>query len=307
MKTWSPDCIAVTDDALVLEDLNFTGYRNNNKLVHFDMAHTLQALETLATFHSISIMYEADKSNRGSQCYIKDNYEEYLDEAGYADSNTWFKQCMKGALEAVTTFSKYSPRDLKLIEERWSEVWLSALRLCDPSSNRCNVICHRDLWNNNILFHYNLENEPDGCALVDFQAIKLMPPAGDVMMLLYCNLDPSFREQNIHLFLDYYYSKLERILENKGYQISKLLAKDQFMTSAEEQRKWGLIVCACLLPQIWIDDEITTSIFSNTERFENIMSRNKGQFIKKMMRNNEDYKCKIIEILHEIIDKYILI
>lgn len=307
-KPWAARLITVLNDAMVFEDLNAAQYKLQNKFYRFDTAHTLQALMTLARFHASSFIYEEKKTKETMGEYKGMIYEYPLAKDGYKLESNWFFQCMTGALEAMKSFSKYDDTEMNLIDSRWQEVWSTALSLGDFSLERKNVICHRDLWNNNLMFHYSKGEDncskPDDCVLIDFQAIRYQPPAGDVMLLLCCNLDPTFREENIETFLNFYYEELEKILNDHDVKIDKLLVKEEFIASAEEQRQWGLIVCASLIPQFWIDDDLTTEIFCDNDQFDEILSKNKGLFIKKMMESNSDYKQKVMEIFEEIADRY---
>ncbi|CAH1638188.1 unnamed protein product [Spodoptera littoralis] len=310
IKPWAARLITALNDAMVFEDLNAKQYKLRNKFARFDMAHTLQALNTLARCHACSIIYEEKKTKEnGTKYSINDDYEKSLDNGGYNLSSEWFYQCMIGALETMKSLSDFNEADINLIESCWQDVWSTALSLGNYSSHQKNVICHGDLWNNNIMFHYKDDKnllEPDDCVLVDFQAIRYQPPAGDVMLLLCCNLDPKFREENLDTFLNFYYEELGKILDDYNVKIEEVMSKPEFMTSAEEQRQWGLIVCACLIPQFWIDDDLTTKIFCDNKQFDENLSKNKGLFIKKMMQENSDYRQKVMEIFNEVADRYCL-
>lgn len=301
------------NDAMVFEDLNSLQYKTRNKLQRFDRDHTLQALNTLARYHASSIIFEERQSRLLKRKYcINDEFKNYLNRAGYKISDQWFSQCMTGALEAIKMFSKYG-KDVELlnrIEDRWKDVWQSALKLCDISPERCGVICHRDLWNNNLMFRYKKVPEdkfvPDDCLMVDFQAARYQEPAGDVMLLLYCNLDPIDREDNMQLFLNHYYEELKVNLLKYEIQIDAVLSFAHFLLSSKEQRLWGLIVSACLTPQFWLNDTLTTEIFCDTQQFNQILSKDKGAFIKKMMRENQEYKNIVLGIFEEIVERYCL-
>lgn len=309
MEPWSAQLVTVLHDALVFEDLNAMQYKIRNKFERFDMAHTMQALKTLARFHASSIIFEENRRKEANCFYkIEDDFEHILHTGGYHIACDWYIQCMKGAIEAMKMFSKYNEAELNIIDRQWSDIWYSALKINDCDSKQRKVICHRDLWNNNIMFHYEkgFENElvPDNCLLVDFQAVRCQPPASDVMLLLCCNLEPNFRQKYINEFLNFYYKELQGYLNNYNIQIDSIMTKENFLISAEEETKWGLVVCGCLIPQFWIDENLTTTLFSDNKQFEEILCKNKGLFIKKMMQTNMDYRYKVIEIFEEIADKY---
>ncbi|CAH0585756.1 unnamed protein product [Chrysodeixis includens] len=311
LKPWAATLITALKDAMVFEDLKASHYKLHNKFERFDLPHTLQALRTLARLHASSIIFEENKRKEGKDGYtINDEYEQNLDRGGYHLASDWFSQCMTGALEPFRAFSKYNETDLDLIETNWCDVWSAAMDLSNCSPKYRNVICHRDLWNNNIMFCYSKTEdgrlEPSDCQLVDFQAIRYQPPAGDVMLLLCCNLDPKFREENLEMFLRFYHEELKKILNNYNVDIADVIPWNEFVTSAEEQRQWGLVVCACLIPQFWLDDDFITDTFMDNAQFDEILSKNKGLFITKMMENNLDYKQKVMEIFEEIADRYCL-
>ncbi|XP_039752997.1 uncharacterized protein LOC120628603 [Pararge aegeria] len=309
---WSANLVMALNDAMVFEDLNFLQYRTRNKHETFDEQHILLALQALARFHAGSLVYEEKRRKQLKKNYIiNDEHEEDLNRGGYVKSDPWFMQCMNGALEAIKCYSKYNKdvKTLKEIENRWTQVWDEALDLSHFSFEYRNVICHRDLWNNNILFSYKEVSEkfvPENCVLVDFQAVTSQPPAGDVMFLLYCNLDPKFRKSNMTKFLNYYYQELQDILCRNFVKIGDIMSFEQFLRSCEKYELWGLVATACLVPQFWVNDELMIKLFSDTVSFGEILTKDKGSFIKKMMETNDDYKYKVMQVFEEIVDIYCL-
>lgn len=285
-------------------------YRLRNKFQRFDSAHTLQALRTLSRFHGSSIIFEIKRNKELQRPFIiNDEFGQYLDDGAYTGTDPWYQQCMNGALEAVKTYSKYKTdsKVMKEIENRWADIWDTAWKLHKLSSKHTKVICHCDLWTNNILFHYKAVGdtfEPDDCMLVDFQAFKCQPPAADVMLLLYCNLEPNFREANMKIFVDYYYEQLKTVLHDHSVHINNVIPKEDFLATIEEYRLWGIVLCACLIPQFWVDDELTKEIFCDSVQFDEILTKDKASFIKKMMHESEDYKINVMNIFNEIVERY---
>ncbi|XP_047991355.1 uncharacterized protein LOC125230283 [Leguminivora glycinivorella] len=313
LKPWSPHFVTYLQDAVVFEDLSALQYEMRSRFEKFDKRHTLKALQTLARFHAGSIVFEEVKSKELQRPYtVNEQYKDTLGRSGYIESDPWFIQCRTTGLEAVRTFSKYrlNVDYMKIIERRWDAVFNSAMLLGDPSSEHRNVICHRDLWNNNILFHYKkLQNNsvvPDDCVFVDFVVARYMPPAGDVMQLLHCNLNPRFRKDNLHTFLNYYYDELKVILKSNDIDILNIMSREKFITSAKEQNLWGLVTHACLVEIFWMDDDMTTNAFTESAQFHKIMYRDKATYVINIMKNNEDYKNILLEVFEEFIEDYLL-
>ncbi|CAF4917487.1 unnamed protein product [Pieris macdunnoughi] len=308
IKAWSAKLIVALEDALVFEDLNSLGYRMHYKLKTLDDAHIFQALRTLARFHASSIIYEEQKSVELNRPYrIYEDYKDYFDKGGYKITAPWFSQCMIAALEVVKSHSKYAKTKdiIDKCDRKWANVWKAALDLTDTSSKYRNVICHRDLWNNNLMFHYK-GNEPDDCLLVDFQAARYHPPAGDVVLLLFCNLEASYREENFNRCLKYYHCTLQHILEQHCIEINDIISLKMLQESAKDFRLWGLVATACLVPQFWMKDDLTTKIFTDSNQFNKILSQDKATFIRKMCDENVEYRIKVLDLFEEIVCEYIL-
>ncbi|KAI8421456.1 hypothetical protein MSG28_009512 [Choristoneura fumiferana] len=78
---------------------------------------------------------------------------------------------------------------------------------CNDVSERkdtLNVLIHKDLWANNIMFKHEA-GVPTNAILVDFQCLRYAPPAFDVMLCWYCTTDRSFRERYEREMLQHYF------------------------------------------------------------------------------------------------------
>ncbi|XP_041979124.1 uncharacterized kinase-like protein D1044.1 [Aricia agestis] len=302
---WSAKLIASLEEATIYEDLDAQNYRVRNKFQPFDEPHTFQALQTLARFHASSLIYEEKKRIEIKDWRIEDAFDKYYDIGGYKMTHPWYIQCMDGTLGAILSHSKFKSDILKMVESRWTEVWSKNLDLGEPSNVFRNVVTHNDLWNNNLMFHYN-ENVPDDCKLVDFQGVRIQPPAADVMLLLHCNLDLEYREKHMNMFLNYYYNTLKDIFDKQGMSLTKIMTLETFLESAEKYRQWGLFLAVCLYPTIWIKDEVIAEIFGDTQQYKDILTKNKRAFINNMIENNEGFKNKLLPIYEELVERYFL-
>lgn len=311
MKPWSSKLVANLEKAVVFDDLTSLQYQMRDKNIKFDMQHTLEALRTLARFHASSIIYEEQMTKKQNKPYrLNDEYGQYFDSAHFDEADQWFAQCRIGALLVIREYSKYKNVGedlLKIIEDRWNDVWYSALSYKDTERS---VICHRDLWNNNLLFHYQKREDgtlvPDDCILVDFQAITYEPPGRDIMFLLHCNLEPQFRKDNLDELLEFYFNELKHILLKYGVRVEDIIPKESFVRSTKECNLWGLVAHAALVQVVGLDDNLTIKKFSDATQFQEVVWHDRCTYLREMVQESDFYKRIITTPLEEIVEDYIL-
>ena len=88
-------------------------------------------------------------------------------------------------------------------------------------SPEVHTLCHGDFWSNNIMFHYDEEEDesssksdfvPEKCTptdliLIDFQLINYSNPCYDLVYFLYINTDLTFRDNHLKDVLKLYYNE----------------------------------------------------------------------------------------------------
>lgn len=156
---------------LLLQNLKPKGYQIMEKLKPFNLKFCKIVLKTMADFHSKSFIYEQKN-------YILDFFEENKLDLYLPD------HLMEGAIKtningvcAIIDFIANSQCCKK--SEQWNKVknilckeandYYSNLRNAIPGKK---VLCHCDLWSNNLLFQMDAEQNPQDCCLVDFQLCR---------------------------------------------------------------------------------------------------------------------------------------
>jgi Ser/Thr protein kinase RdoA (MazF antagonist) len=157
---------------------------------------------------------------------------------------------MENIFRMMQKSGKYDERvggDWKLVHKKFSEAWERYIEMAaEPSSKFRNIICHRDLWLNNILFKYDTSGKPEEVALVDFQIYRYCPPALDLTMFMYVTTTREFREQHLLSLLLTYHRELCMALQAAGLDPEGPhgLGLPEVLASFEEYRFFGLLVAA---------------------------------------------------------------
>lgn len=92
------------------------------------------------------------------------------------------------------------------------------------------VICHGDLWNNNILFNSDTQNDESlDLRFVDLQASALTRPSLDLCNLIYQNTTPDLRQNHLEEILGTYHEELLSSLRLLGHSNPDLYPHPTFM------------------------------------------------------------------------------
>lgn len=121
------------------------------------------------------------------------------------------------------------------------------------SSDTCNVICHGDLWRNNILF--NDSATPPNVILVDYQMLRYASLTLDLAMLLYVHSTPEFRKTRETSMLEHYYGTLSDTLKHNSAGISsgvnvKIPSYEKMLAEYEMRKIVGMAYAAIRWPLV---------------------------------------------------------
>lgn len=185
-----------------------------------------------------------------------------------------------------------------------------AMHVTDRSTDKWNVMCHGDLWINNLMFKYsndcqtNCSTKVIGVKLIDLQTVRYASPIIDILHFFYSSTRSSLRHNYLdQLLTDYlraFLNELWRHLHDCYPEALQLIENEFTLNYIKEQFNakimYGLGTVMWLLPAITFHpdnipdlDAVTMSDFTNTNNIDTTMT--------EML--TEDYHVRMKETMLE--------
>ncbi|XP_073962962.1 uncharacterized protein [Choristoneura fumiferana] len=187
--------------------------------------------------------------------------------------------------------------------------WIAFLAACNDVSERkdtLNVLIHKDLWANNIMFKHEA-GVPTNAILVDFQCLRYAPPAFDVMLCWYCTTDRSFRERYEREMLQHYFDTFISTVNEVTKEKLKGLGYDyeEYLRWVEECRRFGLLVSIMLYPYILLDQVTAREMFDNPETFLKHTNEDRSEPVLEYARRSDGYRTRQLEVCEDFVERYL--
>lgn len=158
----------------------------------------------------------------------------------------------------------------------------------------CKVLSHRDLWNNNLMFLYNNNNERKAL-IIDWQMADVAnTPVYDLSYFLYACSAVS-KLENLEDLLKIYYKSFSDYLRELGSNPEELFS---FATLKEHWRKfskYGFLFIPYLMKQCyWTDEE--------APKIENLSELSWAESVDRIVIKNENYYTRLIGIIKHVLN-----
>ncbi|XP_069690916.1 uncharacterized protein [Periplaneta americana] len=189
-----------TASSIVLEDLKQSGFRlADNRKSGLDLKHCLLVMKTIARFHAASLVqYQKDPAM----------FKPFMDTIYSIDKDIGLKEFLAGNVSIVATeMEKWPEYKEKFVHKLYNirdtvmEKWRLAVTRNDEELN---VLCHGDLWLNNMMFRYSDDTgEVEEVRFVDFQVTYWTSPAVDVHNFIHSSASAEALEHSELLIQEY--------------------------------------------------------------------------------------------------------
>lgn len=236
-----PKCFAVRPSChLVLEDLQLGNYAVTDKPQLLNYEQVTAAIQSLAKLHASSLIYEESLTKSLPANGREDMFRDRI----FSDSKSLMDSSMNCILTEINLFQLPAG---KSTAEAIKQLLSRLPQMVKPSGKFRNVFCHGDVRSTNFLLK---PSNPTQCKFVDFQMCRYLPPAHDVMLLLFLNTSREFRKNHLYELIGIYYSYLEKILKIFDYKLGELISFSDFLDSCEEQKVVAVLATALTLPLV---------------------------------------------------------
>ncbi|KAM3957775.1 uncharacterized protein ACR2FA_008211 [Aphomia sociella] len=305
----NPWCVKVlinTKSLFVMRDVSIQGYSTYPAIEYFDLPHTLVAVTSIARYHADLTNYQARRSkNENRRWTFFEQYSDFLDESNFKES-PWLHCAIKLTSNLIKIFSK-KYNNIPDLESKLAKIFTEGCNSIKEYNETLNVIIHKDLWANNIMFRYE-KGVPCHALLVDFQCCRYVPPAFDLAVFLYYNTSRSFRKQHEKEIFQHYYRVFSERLEDHSKIELKRLGYDQedFLKWYEKSRMFALVLANSLCPLTLMDPKTAQKIFNDPETYDEYFIQDRTKPVVAYCHENEMYKMRQLESCEEFVERYVL-
>lgn len=289
-----------------MPDLTIAGYSQRHFLDTLDYEHFSLTVTSIARFHAAFVNYETKKSIDLKRPYSSfQEFSQILQEPTYCDS-PFLKAAAKLSSNLLKAFSAKSYRHRIDLELELNKFYLKACDSLREYEDTVNVLLHKDLWVNNIMFKYE-KGVPTNAVLVDFQCLRYGPPAFDLMVFMYLTTDRHFRDQHEKDFLDHYFSAFtqnltsdsKKKLEGLGYD------KEDFMKWCERGRIFGMFLAIGIYPFILMDPKTAQETFDDPKTYDKHINLDRSEPVLAFAAKCKVFKDRNLEITEEFVERYV--
>ncbi|XP_073840335.1 uncharacterized protein isoform X2 [Musca autumnalis] len=283
-----PKCFyAGQDDVgeiIVLEDLKEFGYRMQNRLTGLDLNFCELVMKQLAKFHAASIA-----AKRLDNAMFRDKCKQVSEIVYCKEGEEFYKNILETSIQESLNSLRSSNVDgcltepIRLIEKLQNKLFTKIQSYIMNTSDHMSVMCHGDLWMNNIMFitsnsenicvepiTSNFDNRPNasnhanyvpsGVKFFDLQAMRYASPVFDILHFIYTSTKRDLRDSYTKHLLEIYSlalsSNLEEQFTHSASDLDSLRDTYSLPNITNEYYKhvlYGLAICMWILPAVTFD------------------------------------------------------
>lgn len=290
-----------------MPDQTVFGYTQRHHLDTLDLPHVLTVTASIARFHSSYANFATKKSvNRQRPYNFLDEYGHVMKEPTFYDS-PWLRACGKLSANLLHTFSKkYNNDNIPDLEEKLTKLYIESSDSFRDYNDTLNVLIHRDLWINNIMFKY-ADGVPVNALIIDFQCLRYGPPAFDLNIFLYLTTTRNFREQNERKVFEHYYSVFTESLDDATKQRLKELGYtyEEFLSWCGKSRMFGFVLAIGIFPYVLMSPVAASRYFDDPLTYDRYLE-DRNQPVIEYGKQCPVYRDRQVDVIEEFVERYIV-
>lgn len=295
-------CYKVQDNEfMVMEDLSYQGYKTLSRTTPFTFQQLSITLRKLARFHASSLLLEETISKSTQSNYrLNKEFVDVLEEAiilqdeNHEGARVVLQglKCRDHIIDKLCTWKTDEEKaDLKARTKLLDKLYFQRVQSSDQFRN---VICHGDLWASNILF------KSGDCCFIDFQRTRYLPPAHDLLLVLYLTTNRRLRSKHMRDLIAIYYEELQQTLEKFGSDSGEIYPFQTFMASIEYMKPQVVCMSILQLQFIGAAPEDIQPYITDEKISEEVFVRDRRGFIDAMCERSGTYKSRLCEALLDL-------
>lgn len=217
-----PECLNWHDidmnECLVLEDLTVRGFKMiDHRKETITAKHVELVMRSIGKFHAISFALKDQQPEKFTK--LKENLNEIFFEQKESPLKNYLDSLKQTVLNTVSgkRDEHLADRLTTLLSKDQFDIAVECVK-SGPAEPHA-VICHGDLWTNNIMFSYDDENQPADVSFIDWQITRYASPITDLVFYLFCCVSKELRDTHYDKFLRYYHESLSDFFRRLFYQL----------------------------------------------------------------------------------------
>lgn len=175
--------------------------------------------------------------------------------------------------------------------------------MVNPSPVHRNVFLHRDAWGGNVFYHQE-QSQDVGCVLVDFQLCRYAPPAVDLLMASYLNVEPAQRRQIMERLTSCYYEHL--VEELKAMDIDaqhEQLSRADFEQSLKDFALFGATYNCIAATILRLPDNYLKQLKDEQPmEFHRFCNVDRTAAVLRLMTQHEDFRSYIYACVEDLLE-----
>lgn len=131
-----------------------------------------------------------------------------------------FLKLYKGFANVVASYGDCDIYAAKILKWSRKKILSSLFDAAEPMRNGFCVLCHGDLWLNNLMFKSDGENNPIDVSIIDFQVCFWGSPACDLFCFLLSSVADCVKIEHFDDLIEFYHEALTSSMKKLSYEMN---------------------------------------------------------------------------------------